>query len=1467
MSKINAIRIINLTYNHNPIHIADETFFLNGENALIQLENGGGKSVLIQMLIAPFVHKRYRNTNVRPFTSYFTTKIPTLILVEWVLDHHAGYVLTGMVVQRNMRMDEKNSEDLDILTIINEYKMPRINDLVHLPVVEKSSTGSRVLSFSECRQLFEGYKKSDAGAFNFYDMNSSTQSRQYFDRLAQYGILASEWQTILKRINDEESGLSKLFANCQDEKDLITQWFLPAIENKLDQQESRITGFQNLFEKYISKRHSMMGTLRFRDSVLQFNEAAAPMRESALRYQELDARVKTTLDRVAAYRLELGTCLEETHALEAECRSDLERQLADLRQIDWQQRSTEYYSEQDRLTGILAECASLTASLDALQAEHDRLLDKRHSLDCARQQALVDENQAALLKIDQAIEVCRKEEVELAPEREYLGYCLRRILEDEIKERTQALQKNSMAIEDLQRRREEATALSENLSGTIGQLSRELGRLEADIRNYDQAELRYNHQWKASLSRNMFDIYEPTLEEQLHTLTGQVSALQKSLESSRTRLKESRRELDQLTRVIRDTEQKSRKAESELEQKKAEKATAEAEISRRREILKMVDLGESALFDPAAILAACQAKAAEIDARIREMTTEIARMEDHMYRIATGRTPALDDAQTKLFESLDIPIVYGMEWLRKNGKSEQENLDLVTALPFLPYALILTRAEWLRLSAGDARVFTSAPIPIILREELQTSTSVPDSDGLHFYMMFNQELLSVSRLGEMLEEIDGQKTKKTADLAQRKSEQQMLLVAISQVEAHRVTREALLQIEERISDLEQTIRQLEETRLNQAEHQKALMDEREALMSAIPEIESQISTIGQQMRDLEDLKGAYETCLKQQRRLETCKAELSQAEEQKHALAAELEKMMDRLELLRSEHRDLEAILTEKQNEAAGYARYEKAERPPQLAEDILADPASIRARYLAITESVSRQWQALEEQHEEASRRLTRSKQELSHLAERYHLSPESWAEIRYTTSAEDIAEHDLAVSLQNMENMRKKIGEAEKQQARTETRIEHIMEMLRKECQKDAPLPREELPQIDFEAHRTRGMLEVKSTRELLDELKSQVQMYNSNLDSLSRYQDIVPASPVTFDRPIRSLTHPELRTFTGHLLTEHETALQERNEEQRRLTQILSRILRQEAFQESYFKVPLEPLQNMLDQAERFRRQLDIITRSFNDQVAKLQADIDVVETEKARISDMLTQYVSEMHHLMGQIDWNSGISLRGKTMKMLKIDCPSWENNLPVYDVHMQSFMDTLTSRGIDLLTNGGSLHDYLGKALTAENLYNAIVGIENIHIHLLKVEAESAISISWKESLRSSGGEGFLSAFVVLSCLLAFMRYDESDPFNDRNEGKLILMDNPFAKTTAEHLLTPMADLAAKTNTQLICFTAVHGEAILNRFNNIYVLNLVPSSYGRGRYLKGEHLAGNEPNTLALARIDVHPEGEQLSMFT
>ena len=170
MSRINRIRIVNLNYNNNAIRIDDELFELGSENTLLSLRNGGGKSVLVQMLSAPFVRKRYRDTSERPFASYFTTNQPTFIMVEWALDHEGGYVLTGLMVRKNQAMkDEEVGDELEIISFVHEYGCENEQDIKHLPIMIQADNQKKLKGFNVCRQLFESYKQDKSLKFDYYD--------------------------------------------------------------------------------------------------------------------------------------------------------------------------------------------------------------------------------------------------------------------------------------------------------------------------------------------------------------------------------------------------------------------------------------------------------------------------------------------------------------------------------------------------------------------------------------------------------------------------------------------------------------------------------------------------------------------------------------------------------------------------------------------------------------------------------------------------------------------------------------------------------------------------------------------------------------------------------------------------------------------------------------------------------------------------------------------------------------------------------------------------------------------------------------------------------------------------------------------------------------------------------------------------------------------------------------------------
>ncbi len=59
-----------------------------------------------------------------------------------------------------------------------------------------------------------------------------------------------------------------------------------------------------------------------------------------------------------------------------------------------------------------------------------------------------------------------------------------------------------------------------------------------------------------------------------------------------------------------------------------------------------------------------------------------------------------------------------------------------------------------------------------------------------------------------------------------------------------------------------------------------------------------------------------------------------------------------------------------------------------------------------------------------------------------------------------------------------------------------------------------------------------------------------------------------------------------------------------------------------------------------------------------------------------------------------------------------------------------------------------------------------------------------------------------------------------------DEGKVLVMDNPFGLVSSEHLLEPLFRIAESYDTQMICFTHINTSAITSQFDLIYSMRAV-----------------------------------------
>lgn len=1487
MSKINAVRFINLNYNNNAMKINDECMQFSGKSTLLSLRNGGGKTVLVQMMTAPFVHRGKQKTKDRPFESYFTTAKPSFILVEWLLDAGAGYVLTGLMVRKNQEISEEKTDALEMMAIISEYKEPCMQDIHHLPVVEQNEKTMKLKSYNSCRKLFEDYKKDKKISFFCYDMSSPAQSRQYFYKLMEYQINYKEWETIIRKVNVKESGLSELFSDCRTEKELVEKWFLEAVESKLNKEENKVKNFQEILEKYAGKYKNIKEQLKRRDAIQKFKEAAEEIQINAEDFLVKEGEKIEQEKVIAAFIARLNVLYEEAE-IERERQEEGRKKLQEeLEFLKYEQLSCEFHEKNREKRNHASNREMIDLEKESLLRKQQKIQKKVHVFLCAKQQEMVNEDKQEWEIRKEKAAISRTKEENLEPERNRIGGQLSGYYEYRLsdnKEKQEAIKKQKLQIrKDISQQKDILNEYREKTK----KITESKGSFRSLVRGYDNIEIKYNSNYRENLSRNILGVYEAGMLDIKQEMYDKEQ--KKSIQENKEQKEKSENTTEEIHRTERAIEEKREKyfqKDSDIKQAEKEKKGYEQELEERKDILKYLELPEEKLFAREEILHKAKIKMQELSSRRRTLEKKEDALQKEYKLLVSGRVMELPDNLKEEFEKLDVPVVYGMEWLKKNGFTEKKNKEIVSQNPFLPYALILTRQELKKLSERNGETYTSFPVPIIERENLESikldrTQSFVKMQDIHFYILFNENLLDEEKMEIMIE----QKQKDIADIRETmqicKNEYEDYFHRFDVIKRQAVTKENWDKIQKKLQKLEKEKEDIFQNIQQARDTKQSLKKNFEILQKTLRELEKKIESQAARQRAFKELRTAYAEYEENNKKLQEYEREEERLENRQHLTEEKISQLEENYRELSGQENSLFREEESIQNACQKFAAYKEINRNVKAGKLLGVDSTlrtdnnsgvkiipseaevlKLEARYEAVTADISQELKELELEEEKALTRYHKSFGELRELCQKYNLKNSEWQNIIYDKREQLYQEAELEDYDKKIERKANLLNEEDKKIGILNSQLEGILKQIVSECGKGNPLEEEKISQKDLESAKNQTKYQLSELERKIAFSEKAIQKYRENLTALSEYNNFSADEEIHFEQDFKKMSEKELRDFKGMLIRDYNDIIRCVQKCRETLAQTLNKIARQEAFQDASYKTPLENMLKVCDNAAKVLRQLNITLESYDSLMKQLEVDISLVETEKKNVTELLEDYVQNIHKNLEKIGRNSTIKIREKSIKMLKVILPVWEDNEKLYSLRLSDLVDEITEEGIRLFENNENAQEYIGRKVTSKNLYDTVVGTGNVQIQLYKIEEQREQQISWNQVAKNSGGEGFLSAFVILSSLLDYMRKDDSDIFMDKNEGKVLLMDNPFAQTNAEHLLKPLMNLADKTNTQLICLTGLGGESIYNRFDNIYVLNLIEAHLRNGiQYLRPEHKKGEEVKVETI--LPTHIEVEEM----
>ena len=1464
MSKINAVRIINLNYNNNTMRIDDETFHLNGESTLLSLRNGGGKTVLVQMMLAPFVSKRYRNLKDRQFASYFTSTIPTYILVEWELDGAANKVLTGMMVRkRSYASDEDSKDDLEIVNFIHEYSGQNPNDIHNIPLVETVEGRKKVKSFGNAKSLFESLKKSPDFNFNYYDMTQYNQSKNYFAKLKEYQINNKEWESIIHKINLKESGLSELFVESKSAEGLIEKWFLKTVEDKLNVDEDKIKNFQEIVFRYTKQYRENKVKIDKKASIEEFFVDGESVRSHAVELQTCQRERSAFENKIANLVVTIEKKKAELDSLKENLQEQITNIVGEIEDIRYEELSLKIYQcleTKDKTEETIANAQDELDATGLLLREQEQL---RNILECAKLFEEYRNFSKEVQKLENDLDILKSDTKDMTSERDNLGYTLSIHYGKEQEAARENCAEITLAVEKLKDGIEKAESEITSVNTDWNQTASELGRVDERIKGFEESEGRFNKRYDVRFMRNLTGYYDEGMiagveldyHKQLDTVAKRIAELNDLLHNRSEELKSQERdEMGARTKIATDNE-KLKNTINTLHQ-------FEQELSERKDTLKYIGFDEERVFEKDNIVDAFDKKIAATRTEQTKMHLQLEKEKAELNKLQTGKITELPSDIAEEFGKRDITVTYGMEWLRKSEKARTSGAMLVRNNPFIPYSLIMNRRDIENLEKEPIESFTSYPIVILCREELDHVFTSNEKnllllDKVNFLISFNNKLIDKEELETIVRKKEEDILGLQVRIKEKQNEIDFLEGKRNRVFSTRVERERYSSAEEDKKALEREIFETDQKISGLRASISTITKECDSTNTELKLKKHQDDALQRLLDDLNELKGKY---VRYCGELEMQK----QLKDEEAAIIVQLQLQKNLKKALEVDKNSQETRLRHFQDKESKIER--KLENYRAFKKGVLVekDIEDIESRFESLSKKITEDVKNLEERLKIEKNRFSSKEEELAMKSSEYGLVDSQFNEVSHDLYKEKQTRKEIVTLRSRAAEITNEINKHRTEKAVIETTIKGHFADLKKYHGKEELKALNEIKDYDFSEKIFILEYQKKGIERETGNLEVQLKLMSENRSALAEYDQFQVVSEIELE-----VDYADLDRSRKKMLRDYRISLTEENDKGDQLGREIARVLRKKVFSgDDFFRKPLETLETLSKEPNSFLENLDITILSYRTLMEKLAADIELIQKEKENVLQNIFSYIREVHENLGKIDKNSSINIRGRSIKMLRINLPDWEENQALYKQRLNDLLDTVTARTLDRLDQNENAEESISAAITTKNLYNEVVTISSIEVKLFKIEEERERQISWNEVAKNSGGEGFLSAFVILSSLLSYMGKDERDIFAERVNSKVLVMDNPFAQTNADHLLKPLMEIAKKSNTQLVCLSGLGGDSIYNRFDNIYVLNLISSKLKGGvQFLHGEHLKGEETEeVMEASHFKITEEIDQMDLF-
>lgn len=1423
MPQINKIRIVNFNYNDGNRFIPDELYDLTSEkgdalNSLFNLNNGGGKTVLVQLMMQP-VHPRAMAGGRRVEDYFSHPGDHSFVLIEWSLDGSDEKLLTGIAIAGS----SNGSSDENIRgNTIRYYTFKTVYTNSYSPYsiasleLSKNVNGKYVAApFSYIRDK----AKSSRGMLEYY---SSDDSIKWNRELSEYGVYKSEWQTVIEALNKDEGGLNQYFDDAKTSDKLISKFFIPAIENKMKSVAlmGKDSTLETMLINYAKKISEKEAVIKERDINRRLIGELTSLGEMSDKLYSMGEELTDCVGEVCGFKASVGRKIDDIDNQKLTAIQNIQDIDSKIKHIEHEKISREFYdAEQDFK---LTEKAFVEAK-EALEEAQEYEKTKKHDVDILQSARLY----GYIVDADSQITVYNK------------------LIED-----TEKNSKDAEAVARLKysvfvKAKEENLLLSNAITETdnkLKQKKQELGDSEAEK---ERCEKTWNtaKENNAQISANL-NVAKDNTDNRIKALKIEAARMLDGFYAEREIEAERRKKADSRDKIAASASMLQNEIKA-LEDRKSiipgELANIRFEIdtlSRERkdidkelaEYLKLLNSLETVCskysLEANTIFSGRLKNVIEKDievtgAKIRKQQQDKESLEERLKAARDGHVHILPDIMNYVI-STGINCQTGEEYitsLLENGSVTHEKVDdILSKHPEFAFSLLFDNERDMGklLSAGNVE-WLSASVPLFTMEQVNALMYGNMAEASHLAVFDSFYFANKSGyLGRLEKEI----SIKTEQL-QRFTER------LNESKADKKLADQFEYTEDWYFLKENHIRELDENITHLGSRKKELEDELSSIRKKTDILKEDLALAEKHLLDLEkwlELFAELNNMLTKENdwyiKGQEAYVILKNTENEFRTSCEVCAKCMKELSALKNERREQEEYLAHvrlvlKNVDNAGET---------EIIEGALDE---LYSRYKTLCSNLSESLDNLRMNLE----KTLGDKEEYEKELGDYKCEKSEYETVYFSREA-----------LKKAKEAEKK-AEDKKEQAqlfyddlnRKEATAKHRFGVAGKALEeyKGEVLPQNEIGD-DFKARIEAARLEIRQLNEIKDALETEKHSLEKIFD---RVEDVlISLSSVEKIKSVPLSDKPDIqyKSIYKNLIQAKKTFEAQKEKLKDGIYSIVTEF-RDIALSEIVNK--LVAIGDMLDDTGIKGDRIYTVSESINTMTAsiekinsKIETDLREIENDFNDIVDQCINQGKRMYHDLRMIAASSKTHIfEGKPqIQMVKMSLPEEkEISEESSRVSVKTEIEQGANEIKELLGNNADekqIHKRARAIVSSERLLHKYIRQESIQIKVYKIDMNSVNSVykRWEDTLtQNSGAEKFV---VFFSVVLTLMNYNRSSAgLLNRNIRSVLILDNPFGKITSAHLLKPMFDIAKHFNVQLICLSDINKSDVVGCFDCVIKL--------------------------------------------